>query len=599
MPSVTKTFGTLDIQVNDYKQEKIIITGFEATLYLGRLIPDSASQERGVLTMHANIHNAKMIEMVMSMYPLEIINKRRWKELLTDLSELESIGEKIKKLEFVEPNSSRFIGELRPFQKQALDFMNKTKGNCLLADEMGLGKTIETLGFLSNTTDAYPVVVIAPLVTLRNWESEIKKFLQLEQPDGLFAGQFSEPRTVVIRSGKLKGYPDADFYIINYDLIPKQVDNLIRLNPRTLVLDEIQNLRSMDTYKFKAVDEIAKTPSMKYRIGLSGTPIYNRGSEVWGMVDIIQKGYLGSYRDFLRTYCYGWGERYYVEADKQQMLSQVLRKQVLLRRKKKDVLKDLPDKVRYQQVLQIDEEYYEAEITKIFAKVQDAKEAVNSMQFGTAEQKKAKIFELNAESRSSLQQERQIAGISKAPYIVDYVKELLTNIEDEKIVIFVHHIKVHEIIWDGLYEFHPVRIKGGQTDRERFGAIQSFQNDPNCRVIICGIRAGNVGINLTAGTYVIFGELDWSPAVHKQGEDRLHRIGQKKTVIAHYLIGEGTMDERIANILTDKALEIDAVMGDKKEILDNTKALQILEHLHSKIKNKKSVLTKLVSQEQI
>lgn len=591
-------FGTLDIEIDNYKEEKIVITGFEPTLYIGRLIPDSYSMDRGKINVDANIYNAKLINMVMSTYPLEIKNVKRWEELQHDLQEVEKVGDKIQKLDFAEPDQSKFIGTLRPFQKQGLDFMNKTKGNCLLADEMGLGKTIQTLAFMSKHIDSFPAIVIAPLVTLRNWESEIKKFLQLEARDGLFEGQMSEPRTLVIRSGKLTGLPNADFYIINYDLIKKQVDNLIKLNPRALVLDEIQNLRSMATYKFKAIDELAKTPSIRYRIGLSGTPIYNRGSEVWGMVDIIQKGYLGSYRDFLKTYCTGWGDKYYVEAEKQQMLSKVLRKTILLRRKKKDVLKDLPDKVRYQQVIQIDEAYYEEEIKKIFAKVEEAKAAVNSMQFGTKEQK-TKIFELNAQSRSSLQQERMIAGISKAPYIVSYVKELLENIEDEKIVIFVHHIKVHEIIMNGLYEFHPVRIKGGMSDKERFGAISQFQTDPKTRVIVCGIRAGNVGINLTAGTYVIFGELDWSPAVHKQAEDRLHRIGQKKIVIAHYLIGEGTTDERIANILTDKALEIDAVMGDKKEVLDNQKALQILEHLHSKISTKNtSMLTQLISQDQ-
>ena len=167
---------------------------------------------------------------------------------------------------------------------------------------------------------------------------------------------------------------------------------------------------------------------------------------------------------------------------------------------------------------------------------------------------------------------------------MEYIKELMDI--DEKIVVFVHHIAVHEILIRGLSEFYPLQIIGGQKDTQRQHAIDKFQNDKNYKLIICGIRAGNVGINLTAASYVIFGELDWSPSVHKQAEDRLHRIGQKKPVFAHYLIGNNTMDETISGKLTDKALEIDAVLGDKIEKLDNEKSTKILEQIHNRIKSK-------------
>ena len=106
--------------------------------------------------------------------------------------------------------------------------------------------------------------------------------------------------------------------------------------------------------------------------------------------------------------------------------------------------------------------------------------------------------------------------------------------------------------------------------------------------MISGLRSGNIGINLTRAKYVIFAELDWSPAIHRQAEDRLHRIGQRKAVFAHYLVGEETLDDTIVNVLVDKSLEIDAIMGDEHQDYDQEKAKVILEKLQSRILKIKS-----------
>ena len=196
--------------------------------------------------------------------------------------------------------------------------------------------------------------------------------------------------------------------------------------------------------------------------------------------------------------------------------------------------------------------------------------------------------------QKAISSERQSAGIAKAPFVVKYIKELMEL--DEKIVVFCHHRIVHEILMKGLSEFNPCHIIGGQTDNQRQDAIDTFQNtDPgeimtwNKRnLLIAGIRAGNVGINLTAASYVIFAELDWSPAIHRQAEDRLHRIGQRKAVFAHYLVGEETLDDTIVNVLVDKSLEIDAIMGDEHQDYDQEKAKVILEKLQSRILKIKS-----------
>ena len=192
------------------------------------------------------------------------------------------------------------------------------------------------------------------------------------------------------------------------------------------------------------------------------------------------------------------------------------------------------------------------------------------------EEEKEGLFQINKSIRELTLAERQIAGLAKAPHVVDYLSNLLEDYEEEKFVVFCHHINVHKAIADGLWKYHPLQVIGGQSDKARQSAIDSFQNDKDSRIIICGLRAGNLGINLTSSAYVIFAELDWSPSVHRQAEDRLHRIGQKSKVFAHYLEGAGTFDEILSKTLLNKTVEISNVLGDKMEHLDNKKAVDFL-----------------------
>ena len=154
---------------------------------------------------------------------------------------------------------------------------------------------------------------------------------------------------------------------------------------------------------------------------------------------------------------------------------------------------------------------------------------------------------------------------------------------DESVVVFCHHRAIHQLLHEKLSEFSPVSIIGGQSDKFRQEQIDMFQSGQS-KLLIAGLRAGNVGINLTRAKYVIFAELDWSPAIHRQAEDRLHRIGQKNTVFAYYLIGNGTLDDHVADILVDKSYEIDSIMDGTNENFENKeKAGLILAQIHDKI----------------
>ena len=165
--------------------------------------------------------------------------------------------------------------------------------------------------------------------------------------------------------------------------------------------------------------------------------------------------------------------------------------------------------------------------------------------------------------------------------MIEFVKNIMEI--EESVVVFCHHKAIHELLHRSLSEYAPASIIGGQSDKERQEGIDRFQNGET-KLIIAGLRAGNVGLNLSRARYVIFAELDWSPAIHRQAEDRLHRIGQKNTVFAYYLMGNGTLDDHVANVLVDKSYEIDAIMDEKAETFENKeKAELILAQIHDKL----------------
>ena len=521
-------YGTITHSSEGSEKYFVIDADFEVELAIQRLIPSSLKHP---LRVRVQPENTRLLRMVIGEFPLEI-KTNMWESAINEISKLSELATNVSKLEYVEPHRGFFNGKLLPFQKQGLDFLQKTDGNTLVTDEMGLGKTIETLAYISTRTEHLPVVVVAPVVTLINWKREIEKFLSLQDhpkfKQQVLTDNIRKPIIEMIRHGIKKGKNNdlkpADFYLINYELVDKRLRNITEVNPKIIVYDEIQSLRNTDTNKYVACNALSSHSSVLHRIGLSGTPIYNKGIEMYNICEIIKKGILGDRSEFIRRYCQQWNSSK-TDDNNKQALSKVLQKTIMIRRKKIDVLDDLPDKIRMKQPLQIDTSLYESEIQKLYEKINTAKTELGTLY--TKESQKQGLFELNKRIREMRVAERQIAGLAKAPFVINYLNKLLEEYEDEKFVIFCHHRSVHEALFDGLFMYNPLQIIGGQSDMQRQDAIDSFQNDKESRVIICGLRAGNVGITLTRSAYVIFAELDWSPSIHRQAEDRLHRIGQK------------------------------------------------------------------------
>ena len=565
-----KNFGTLEYILDNYsKTWTWKVTGPRVVSMVSKLIPQSWYGEGpNEAIIPDSTANLKQIRWILERYPLEILSKSAWQRKTTNRIAGKKIISKIEKLQRAKPGP-QFRGKLLNFQKEGLDFLLKSSGNALLADEMGLGKTVETLAYLSREKQAYPTLVIAPLVTLNNWQREIGKFLKKKSRNGRIV-ENDVPSSIIIRRGKTEELGKFDFYIINYDLLYKRFHDLSKIGIKTIVCDEVQYLRSKTTKKYSAVKKLAALPSIKYRIGLSGTPIYNRGSEIWPIVDILRPGLLGSFKEFCEYFCFvnEKGKAIVLET-KRESLRKQLQKYVMLRRRKSDVLKELKDKVRYKEVIDADTNYYFNELGNIWEKLE-------------AEQKEAKsAFDKSASYQRAIHSERQAAGVAKLPHVINFVKNIMEI--EESVVVFCHHKSIHKLLNQNLSEFLPATIIGGQSDKFRQEQIDSFQNGQT-KLMIAGLRAGNVGINLNRAKYVIFAEMDWSPAIHQQAEDRLHRIGQKNTVFAYYLIGNGTLDDHVANVLVNKSFEIDSIMDDVKESFENKdKAELILAQIHDKL----------------
>ena len=574
MKTSMKTIGTLEYVLDKYSKVWCWkITGDRAVNMIARLVQKAWYGENvDEVIIPDDPENVKHIKLILDRYPLDILSKSVWQRKMAKNVRVKPPPALPKlRLSKAKPGN-QFRGTLLNFQKEGLDFLLKSSGNALLADEMGLGKTVQTLAYVATEKQTFPVLVVAPLVTLNNWEREIQKFLKKKSRNGRIL-ESKSPSVSTIRTGKTEDLPKKDIYLINYDLLFKRRDDLSQVGIKTIVCDEVHNLRSKTTQKYKAVKKLAALPSVLYRIGLSGTPIYNRGSEIWPIIDIIRPGLLGSFKEFCEYFCYvnDKGKAIVLE-NKRASLRIELQKHVMLRRKKSDVLKELKDKVRYKEIIASDTEYYLKELDKTWQNFEkDQKNAESE-------------FSKSASYYRAIQSERQIAGMAKLPYVINFVKNIM-DIE-ESVVVFCHHKVIHRMLHESLGEFSPVSIIGGQTDKARQDNVDRFQRGES-KLMIAGIRAGNVGINLTQAKYVIFAELDWSPAIHRQAEDRLHRIGQKNTVFAYYLIGSGTLDDHVANILVDKTYEIDEIMDESVESFENkVKADLILAQIQDKLLSK-------------
>lgn len=510
-----------------------------------RLFPGS-ERRRGEARFTANRRIIGDVNWLMMRYPLEIAPRDRelWKNALAQAREhvlLRMNAEKLPRRST--PPEGTFEGELREFQKEGLSFL-LANPRTLLADEMGLGKTVQALACLAATKE-FPALIVVPPHLLRNWQTEITRFLRLE----------GKPARVCVLTG-LKPYqpPEADVYIIHYLLLRGWKQALPQMRFKAVVFDEIQELRHGGTEKYSAASLLAE--ECERVIGLSGTPIYNKGSEIWNVVNILDYHCLGDWESFTRAWCDGYGNHL---VRNPALLGEHLRREgLILRRTKEEVLAELPPKRRLVQEIDSDDKVYRElmrpvmdQLGSLLALHPDAKErALLEEQVGRGE--------------------RQATGVAKAPFVAAFVRALEDS--GEKVLLFAHHHAVMDIYRKELAAYRPVFITGRESTTQKEEAVARFM-EGKTNLCVISLRAAS-GLNLQRASCVVFGELDWSPAVHSQAEDRAHRMGQKDSILCYYLVAPQGSDRDMQDALGLKVSQFVALMGDQTPELSSVQDAQ-------------------------
>ena len=500
-----------------------------------RLFPGSAGSKRGEARFTAHRRMVGDLLWLMLRYPLEVNPRDRalWDKDVQDCREHAIRKAMAARLpERMTPPEGSFTGELRPFQQEGLAFLLRHE-RCLLADEMGLGKTVQALSYLAST-GAFPALVIPPAHLTRNWTEEATRFLRIHG---------EKPRVHVIKGLKPYDLPEADIYIMHYLLLRGWKEVLPTLPFQAVIFDEVQELRHAGTEKYSAASLLSE--SCERVIGLSGTPIYNTGGEIWNVINILDYHFLGDWESFSREWCYGYGNAVVV---KPAVLGDYLRREgLMLRRTKQEVLKELPPKRRAVQELDWNDKLYAQLMAPVLPEV------VRWKTDGT----------LTASARAMLEESisqhvRQATGIAKAPYVCQFVRALLDA--GEKVLLFAHHHAVMDTYKQELKHYRPGFITGRETTSAKADAVERFMTGKT-DVLCISLRAAS-GLNLQRATCVIFGELDWSPAVHSQAEDRAHRMGQEDSLLCYYLVAPQGSDAAMHEALGLKVSQFVGLMGD-------------------------------------
>jgi len=500
-----------------------------------RLFPGSAGSKRGEARFTAHRRMVGDLLWLMLRFPLEVNprDKALWDKAVQDARDhavRKAIAARLP--ERMTPPEGTFTGELRPFQQEGLAFLLQ-HDRCLLADEMGLGKTVQALSYLAST-GSFPALVIPPAHLTRNWTEEASRFLRLNG---------EKPRIHVIRGLKPYDLPEADVYIMHYLLLRGWKEVLPTLGFKAVIFDEVQELRHTGTEKYSAASLLSE--SCERVIGLSGTPIYNTGGEIWNVINILDYHFLGDWESFSREWCYGYGNAVVV---KPQLLGDYLRREgLMLRRTKQEVLKELPPKRRAVQELDWNDKLYAQLMAPVLPDV------VRWKTDGT----------LTASARAMLEESisqhvRQATGIAKAPYVCQFVRALLDS--GEKVLLFAHHHAVMDTYKQELKHYKPGFITGRETISAKADAVERFMSGKT-DVLCISLRAAS-GLNLQRATCVVFGELDWSPAVHSQAEDRAHRMGQEDSLLCYYLVAPQGSDAAMQEALGLKVSQFVGLMGD-------------------------------------
>jgi len=467
---------------------------------------------------------------------------------------------------------------LMPFQRQFLRKAYLFEKRVLLADDMGLGKTIQSLAFLSMDDTHYPVLIICPVTVKYMWEEKIHEWL-------------GDNIQVQVISGREITDIYAEVVIINYDVIAdtkkrlargdaliralaqgwKIITIVTRKNKRkvikkvlskegwgkrleeynwsTLILDESHYIKNNTSERTKATVHLSK--GISNILALSGTPIENRPIEIWTTINMLYPGLFKNRWYFAKRYCdlkhgkFGWDMTGSARTDE---LHHILVNNLMVRRRKKEVLKELPDKVVTEIPMDIT-----TRSDYDFAK----SDFLNWIKKNKPTKSKRLTRASRAQALAQIEYLKQIIFKGKLPYVIQWIEDFLAS--GEKLIVFAIHTEFIITLAEH-FKGRCLVIDGSVSASERREVEKEFQTNNKYPLFIGQLKAAGVGITLTASAYVAHLELGWNPALHVQGSDRAHRISQERQVSVYYILGKDTIEEPILELLKKKQAIVDNII---------------------------------------
>ncbi len=460
---------------------------------------------------------------------------------------------------------------LREYQLVGFEWLTRLAANNLggiLADEMGLGKTVQTLAFLRAHQRDGPALVVCPTSLVTNWENEARKFTP-------------ELKTLVLegadRAARFKSIADVEMVVTSYALLRRDIDTLREINFSTAVLDEAQHIKNPETQNAQAAFALRA----KHRFVLTGTPMENSVRDLWSIMNFALPGYLGDRNDFR--------ERYELPIargsapDVQRRLSRRLQP-FLLRRKKRDVAKDLPEKIEQVVPCSLTSHQraaYDALLREIQQGLGSSGKNVNAgaqrMKMLTGllrlRQVCCDLRLLKVAQASSLhsppERKLEARAASETSAKLDLLDELLEEAidGDHRVLVFSQFVSMLHLIRERLEKLEiPFSYLDGST-KQRQEIVDRFQSDSAIPVFVISLKAGGVGLNLSAADTVIHFDPWWNPAGEAQATDRAHRIGQTRVVTAYKLITRDTVEEKILRLQEKKRAAIDAAIDSEEPLM--------------------------------
>ncbi len=460
------------------------------------------------------------------------------------LKEIEEKKEKLKQFSSIKSTRipKQLKAELRPYQKAGLNWLNflrEYQWGGILADDMGLGKTLQLITLICKLTSkkGTKVLVVAPTTLLFNWKDELEKFAP-------HLDYFIHHGN---RYDQVEALRKHQVLLTSYGLVINDLELLQQLEFDLIIADESQAIKNTQSARYKAITKLRAN----FRIALTGTPIENGLSELYAQMNFVNPGFFHSFTSFKENYLDPLKKGDGAILDE-------LRKKIepfVLRRTKREVLKELPDKT---------EEYLYCEMVPIQRKIYDAYRneyrdyLLKKFEEEGAAQSKMYVLEgltrlrQVCDATNLVSHTEEMEASAKIDLLLEHVKE---KTGDHKLLVFSQFVKMLDIVQERLNENHIsyTYLDGKTSLKERELRVNQFQQDPTKRVFLISLKAGGTGLNLTAADYVYILDPWWNPAVENQAIDRCYRMGQKKNVIAYRMICKDTVEEKIVRLQESKS----------------------------------------------